>query len=125
MIEPEKPSVFFDSEAAEPELLVSLPSSPLSLPELWTYIQAGLEANNPELEALARRRLGRSNIFVDPIWQSRPGQFVAAIYELNDPDMYRSLTLETHFARAAIHLRVADVVEKHIKLDWEETASED
>jgi hypothetical protein len=116
-----KPCVFFDSAGAERELLVSLPSSPLSLAELWTYIQCALEENTAELESLARQHFGRSDLFVDPIWMPSPGKFVCAIFsQVDAPDLYRSMILEPHFSQGAIHLRVVDTVEKHVPLPWDD-----
>jgi hypothetical protein len=120
MFASEKACVFFDSAAAERDLLVSLPSSPRSLAELWTYIQLALEENTAELESLARQHFGRSDLFVDPIWMPTPGKFTLAIFsEVDAPDLYRALTLEPHFSQGAIHLRVVDTVEKHVPLPWE------
>jgi hypothetical protein len=123
MVEPEKPCVFLDPEGAEPELLVSYPEKPRSLAELWTYVRSGLEENNPELVALARKYLGRSECFVDPVWQPSPGVFAFAVYEQEyNSNLYRSVTLTPCFGRGALHLRVSDVTEKSIRLDWEEPA---
>jgi hypothetical protein len=120
MREAEKPCVFFDPEAAEPELLVSLPSSSLSLLDLWEYARSGLEESPSELEALARQHFDRSDLFVDPIWMPSPGKFVCAVFsEVDVPDLYRALTLEPHFSQGAIHLRVTNTVEKHVPLPWE------
>jgi hypothetical protein len=121
MTDPEKACVFFDSAGAEPELLVSLPSSPRSLAELWTYIQCALEENTAELEALARQHFDRSDLFVDPVWMPSPGKFTLAIFaEWDAPDLYRALTLEPRFGRGAIHLRVVDTVERQVPLPWED-----
>jgi hypothetical protein len=121
MLEPEKACVFFDPAGAERELLVSLPSSPRSLAELWTYLQLALEENTTELESFARQHFGRSDLFVDPIWMPSPEKFTLAIFALVDsPDLYRALTLEPCFSQGAIHLRIVDTVEKHVPLPWED-----
>jgi hypothetical protein len=39
MFEPEKACVFCDANGTDPELLVSYPEFPLSLTELWVYVQ--------------------------------------------------------------------------------------
>jgi hypothetical protein len=119
----EKPCVFFDPEAGEPELLVSLPSSPLSLADLWEYVRNALEENTAELESLARQHFDRSDLFVDPVWMPAPGKFTLGLFAEWDPtDMYRALTLEPRFAQAAIYLRAVDTTEKHVPLDWEDYA---
>src|SRR5215471_8708669 len=101
-----------------------IPRTPLSMSELWEYVRNALEENNADLQAFARKYLGRPECFVDPVWQPSPGVFVLAIYEEDSPTVYRSVALEPCFSQAAIHLRVSDVTEKCIKTDWEETASE-
>src|SRR5215831_8635838 len=117
MLDPEKPCVFFDAE--NNELLVSYPEKTLGLPELWEYIKRGLEDNIPELEAFARKHFATTKGFVDPIWQPAPGTWMCAIYEPDNADLYRDITLTPFFSRGAIHLTIANVTEKYFRTDWE------
>ena len=116
MLDPEKPCVFFDAE--NNELLVSYPEKPVGVAEFWDYVRCALEENTSELEAFARTYFDTIDGFVDPIWVPSPGVFECAIYEPGNGDLYRSITLRTLIDRNGIHLRVADVVKKHLRFDW-------
>jgi hypothetical protein len=119
MNELEKPCVFFDSEADVPALLVGYPKKPLSLPELWDFVLRGLDGST-ELEEFAKAHVCSTITCADPVWQPQQGLFTFALYWEATPDRYQSGTLEPSFSRQGVHLRLAGVTQKYIKLDGEE-----